>query len=127
MDARPIRVLIVDDEKNIRRLYKKEFEQSGYEVLLAENGEEAVEKVRAENPDLVILDIRMPGMDGVEALGRILGIRNNIPVILNSAYASYQNNFMSWAADAYVIKSSDLGPLKAKGQEVLVKKGLIRE
>ena len=127
MDERPIRVLIVDDEKNIRRLYEKEFEQSGYEVLLAENGEEAVEKVRAENPDLVILDIRMSGMDGVEALGRILGIRNNIPVILNSAYASYQNNFMSWAADAYVIKSSDLGPLKAKVQEVLVKKGLIRE
>jgi DNA-binding response OmpR family regulator len=127
MDARPIRVLIVDDEKNIRRLYKKEFEQSGYEVLLAENGVEAVEKVRADNPDIVILDIRMPGMDGVEALGRILGIRNNIPVILNSAYASYQNNFMSWAADAYVIKSSDLGPLKAKVREVLVKKGLIKE
>ena len=127
MDARPIRVLIVDDEKNIRRLYEKEFEQSGYEVLLAENGAEAVEKVRADSPDLVILDIRMPGMDGVEALGRILGIRNNIPVILNSAYASYQNNFMSWAADAYVIKSSDLAPLKAKVREVLVKKGLIKE
>ncbi|MBI4456418.1 MAG: response regulator [Acidobacteria bacterium] len=125
MIGKPIRILIADDDKNIRRLYEKEFRQAGYEVLLAEKGSEAVEKVRNENPDLVILDIRMPGMDGIEALGRILAIKNNIPVILNTAYTSYQNNFMSWAADAYVIKSPDLEPLRAKVREILVKKGLL--
>ena len=124
MTKKPIRILIVDDERNIRRLYEKEFQQSGYEVLLAENGNEAVQKVKTDSPDLVVLDIRMPGMDGIEALGKILGTSNKIPIILNTAYTSYQNNFMSWAADAYVIKSSDLGALKDKVKEVLVKKGI---
>lgn len=124
MESKPARLLIVDDEKNLRRLYEKEFRQEGYEVLLAENGLEALERVRNEKPDLVILDIRMPGMDGVETLGKMLAIRNNLPVILNSAYTSYQNNFMTWAAEAYVIKSSDLEPLKSKVKEILAKKGI---
>ncbi len=124
MSKKQIRILIVDDERNIRRLYEKEFQDSGYEVLLAGDGLEAVNKVRNDNPDLVILDIRMPGMDGIEALGKILGTSNKIPVILNTAYTSYQNNFMSWAADAYVVKSSDLDVLKAKVKEVLAKKGI---
>ena len=126
MEKRPIRILIADDERNIRRLYEKEFRQEGYMVLLAGDGMEAVEKVRSENPDLVILDIRMPGMDGIEAMGKILGVRNDLPVILNTAYTSYQNNFMSWAADAYVIKSSDLSELKSKVREILDRKGLLQ-
>lgn len=121
---RPIKLLIVDDERNIRRLYEKAFTQSGYEVLLAENGTVAVEKVQNDGPDLVILDIRMPGMDGIETLGKILGQKRDLPVILNTAYTSYQNNFMSWAADAYVVKSSDIDVLKSKVEEVLTKKGL---
>ena len=124
MSKKPIRILIVDDERNIRKLYEKEFQDSGYEVLLAADGLEALSKVKSDTPDLVILDIRMPGMDGIEALGKILGTSNKIPVILNTAYTGYQNNFMSWAADAYVIKSSDLGQLKAKVKEVLTKKGI---
>jgi len=124
MSKKQIRILIVDDERNIRKLYEKEFQDSGYEVLLAADGIEALSRVKSDTPDLVILDIRMPGMDGIEALGKILGTSNKIPVILNTAYTGYQNNFMSWAADAYVIKSSDLGLLKAKVKEVLTKKGI---
>ena len=56
----------------------------------------------------------MPGMDGLEALPRILGIKEGLPVILNTAYSQYQESFMSWAADAYVVKSSDLTELKEK-------------
>lgn len=115
------RILIVDDEKNLRRLYEKEFRADGYDVLVADNGNDAIATVESQSPDLVILDIRMPGMDGLEALGRILGKHNNIPVILNTAFASYQENFMSWAADAYVIKSSDLTELKEKVKQVLEK------
>ena len=125
MEKRPIRILIADDERNIRRLYEKEFLQEGYDVILAQNGSEAVEKARSENPDLVILDIRMPGMDGIEALGKILGVRNDLPVVLNTAFTSYQQNFMSWAADAYVIKSPDLTELKTKVREILSRKGLV--
>jgi two-component system response regulator (stage 0 sporulation protein F) len=75
--------------------------------------------VQAEPLDLVILDIRMPGMDGLEALPRILGLKEGLKVILNSAYSQYQESFMSWAADAYIIKSADLTELKAKVRELL--------
>ena len=62
-------------------------------------------------PDLVILDIRMAGMDGIEALQRILERDNTIPVVLNTAYSSYKDNYLTWAADAYVTKSSDVTEL----------------
>ena len=77
--------------------------------------------VAAEPLDLVILDIRMPGMDGLEALPRILGIKEGLPVIMNTAYTQYQDSFMSWAADAYVVKSSDLTELKEKVKELVNK------
>ena len=113
------KLLIVDDEKNLRMLYKTEFEVEGYQVDTAPDAQEALSMFEHERYDLVILDIKMPGMDGVEALGKFLGRDNKIPVIINSAYDSYKDNFMSWAADAYVIKSSDLGELKQKVKEAL--------
>jgi DNA-binding response OmpR family regulator len=113
------KLLIVDDEKNLRMLYKTEFEVEGYQVDTAPDAQEALSMFEHERYDLVILDIKMPGMDGVEALGKFLGRDNKIPVIINSAYDSYKDNFMSWAADSYVIKSSDLGELKQKVKEAL--------
>ena len=113
------KLLIVDDEKNLRMLYKTEFEVEGYHVDTAPDAQEALSMFEHERYDLVILDIKMPGMDGVEALGKFLGRDNKIPVIINSAYDSYKDNFMSWAADSYVIKSSDLSELKQKVKEAL--------
>ena len=119
MTAKPTRILIADDEPNLRLLYQSELESDGYEVVTAQDGKEAVAKVEAEEFDLVVLDIRMPGLDGVEALGRILDQRRTMPVILNSAYSSEQDNFMTWSADAYVVKSADVSVLKTKIREVL--------
>ncbi len=113
------KLLIVDDEKNLRMLYKTEFEVEGYSVDTAPDAQEALGMFERERYDLVILDIKMPGMDGVEALGKFLGRDNKIPVIINSAYDSYKDNFMSWAADSYVIKSADLTELKQKVKEAL--------
>jgi DNA-binding response OmpR family regulator len=65
----------------------------------------------ARRPDLLILDIRMPGMDGLEVLTKVLAEDRRIPVILSSAYSTYKDSFLSWSADAYVLKSSDLTEL----------------
>ena len=107
-------ILVVDDDEAIRTLLQEELEDEGYKVLIATNARDALKMVAAEALDLVILDIRMPGMDGLEALPRILGIKEGLPVIMNTAYSQYQESFMSWAADAYVVKSSDLTELKEK-------------
>jgi two-component system response regulator (stage 0 sporulation protein F) len=70
----------------------------------------------------VIMDIRMPQMSGIEALNTILGKNRQVPVILNTAYPQYRQNFMTWGADAYVVKSSDLAELKEKIREVIQQK-----
>jgi CheY-like chemotaxis protein len=115
-------LLIVDDETHQRMLYQEELSEEGYQIILASNGKEALEKVSEATPDLVVLDIRMPVMDGLEALGKIIGKERNIPVIIHSAYSSYKEDFMSWAADDFVVKSADLTELKRKIRELLEKK-----
>ena len=115
------RILVVDDEVNQALLYEQELTEEGYNVDLVNSGNDALELVKQNTYDLVILDIGMPDMDGLETLGRMLGMDNKLPVILNTAYPSYKDNFMSWAADAYVVKSSDLTELKTKIKESLSK------
>ncbi|MBI4585749.1 MAG: response regulator [Planctomycetes bacterium] len=119
------KVLIADDEVSIRRLYERELKKEGYEVLTAENGQEAIQQVQNQKPDLVILDIRMPGMDGIQTLSRILEENNELPVIISTAYSSYKENFMSWAADAYVVKSSDLSELKSTVRAVFEQRNVL--
>ena len=116
------KLLIVDDEVNQGLLYQQELEDEGYEIVVVDSGKRAIDEVKENNFDLVVLDIGMPEMDGLETLGRLLGIDNKIPVILCTAYPSYKDNFMSWAADAYVVKSMDLTELKDKIKESLAKK-----
>jgi len=95
---------------------------AGLETMTASNAEQALEYVETMKPDLVVLDIRMAGMDGIEALQRILDMDNTIPVILNTAYSSYKENFLTWSADAYITKSSDVSELLAKVKELLAAK-----
>jgi len=117
-------ILVVDDDVNQGLLYEQELSDEGYEVEVATSGEQALEMVKTKTFDLVILDIGMPYMDGLETLGKMLSMDNRLPVILNTAYPSYKDNFMSWAADAYVVKSSDLTELKEKIKESLAKRGM---
>lgn len=115
------KILIVEDEEGLRLFYKEELEAEGYDVLTARNGKEAIQQLEKGKPDLIILDIVMPVMNGLEALGRILGKERKTPIILNTSYPGYRQDFLSWAADAYVTKSIDLSELKDKIREFLEK------
>ena len=119
------RILIVDDEVNVRNLYSEELEGEGYETILAENIAEALAAVEKGSPDLIVLDIKLGDESGIDALMQIADRHKNIPVILNSAYSVYKDNFQTWAADAYIVKSADLKPLKDKIKELLERKDML--
>jgi DNA-binding response OmpR family regulator len=106
------KILLIDDEESIHLLYREEFEEEGYEVHSAMSGEEALEKVALINPDLVILDINMPGMNGIDVLRRLKEMNSKMPVILSSAYQEFKQDLASWASDDYIVKSSNLDELK---------------
>ena len=113
------KILVVDDEENIRFLYKEELEEEGFAVELAKNGEEALEKLPAVHPDIITLDIKMPGMGGIEVLKRIREKDKQLPIILCSAYSDYKQDFTTWASDAYVVKCADLTELKSTIRKLL--------
>jgi len=104
--------MVVDDEENIRFLYKEELEDEGFSVELAKDGEEALEKLPDFKPNLITLDIKMPGMNGIEVLKRIREQDRELPIVLCSAYGEYKQDFTTWASDAYVVKCADLTELK---------------
>lgn len=116
------RILVVDDEEGLRLLYKEELEEDGATVELAASGPEALTKIEGNHFDLVLLDIKMPGMDGVEVLRMVKERWKDIPVILCTAYPHYKHDFGTWASDAYVVKSSDLTELKQAIKDILAKK-----
>lgn len=117
-------ILVVDDEENIRELYKEELEAEGYRVFTAESAERAMEILDKEKVDIVLLDIRMPGTDGLTALEKMMVKRRDLTVLINTAYAEHRNDFLTWLAEDYILKSSDLTNLKNKIKQVLERKGI---
>lgn len=107
------KILLVDDEQGILLLYSEEFEEEGFAVDSAINGEEALKKFKADPPDLVILDINMPGMNGIEVLRQMKAMNAELPVILSSAYQEYKEDFGAWASEDYIVKSANMDELKA--------------
>jgi DNA-binding response OmpR family regulator len=106
-----MKLLIVDDDTNIQRLYKEELEEEGYDVVVATTGKDALVMFEEENPDIVTLDILMPDIDGISLLRKMKEKRPNIPIIMSTAY-DYRDDFAVWASEAYIVKSSDLSELK---------------
>jgi CheY-like chemotaxis protein len=121
-------ILLVDDEESIFLLYREELEEEeGYIVHTAMSGEEALKifdlAIHLGKPqiDIVILDINMPGMDGIEVLRQMKQKKRSIPVILCSAYPEYKQDMASWASDDYIVKSFCLDDLKASVRRLLRK------
>ena len=113
------KVLVVDDEDHILKLYQEELTEEGYQVTTATNGEQALKSAETESPDVVVLDIRLQEGNGLEILSGLRKLGGNRPIILNSAYSVYKNDFQSWLADAYLVKSSNLEELKKKIKELV--------
>lgn len=114
------RILVVDDEENIRMLYQEELQEEGYEVTAASNGNQALNLLATDGPfDLVTLDIRMPGMDGINTVRAIKEKYKDLAVVLVTAYGEYKQDFSTWASDAYIVKSADLAELKATIKKII--------
>ncbi len=113
------KILVVDDEENIRQLYKEEFEEMGYEVTTVSDGAQALAAMAASKFDLVTLDMRMPGTDGIDTLRRMKEKDSSLPVIISTAYEEYKQDFGSWCSDAYVVKSADMTALRETIKKIL--------
>ena len=108
------KILIVDDEEHIRFLYSEELSDDGYEVVTHDSGDQLLELIEKEKPNLVILDIKMVDYNGLDLLQDIRNKYYDLPVILCTAYDTFKEDMKSIAADFYVIKSFDLTELKNK-------------
>lgn len=113
------RILVIDDEPRIRLLYQKELEREGYVVEVSPDGSHGIARCRESSFDVVVLDIEMPDMSGLDVLARLREISPRTRIVLNSAYTIYKSDFQSWLADAYVVKSSDIRPLKERLTELV--------
>jgi two-component system response regulator (stage 0 sporulation protein F) len=113
------KILLVDDEEGTQFLYREVLEEDGYEVHSALTGEDALQKLKIVSPDLVILDINMPGMSGIEVLRKIKGKNPNMPVIFNTGYHECKQDIGAWASDDYIVKSVDFDELKAAVRQQL--------
>ncbi len=115
------KILIVDDQLGVRRLLFETFREEQHEVEMAVNGEEAVLLLKSFQPDLILMDMKMPGMNGIETLRQIRGLDSEVGVIMMTAYGDAQN--MEQAKELgilhYLGKPFDLFELRDRVREIL--------
>lgn len=114
------RILVVDDEDMVRNLLQRILEEAGYDIITAANGQEALDKVSQFNISLMLLDIKMPGLDGFQVLERIRKT-SNIPVIMLTAIRDVHTvrDSLGLGADDYIGKPFKKGELLARVQAKL--------
>ncbi len=124
-----VRILVVDDEYLIRWTLQQNLEKEGFEVILAATGEEALEKVRDEAPDLALLDIKLPGMDGYQVLEKALETDEGIIPIMITAFDEVDKvvKAMKLGAFDYISKPFDFGKVRLSIQKALEASQLKRE
>jgi DNA-binding NtrC family response regulator len=128
-DTRAIRVLIADDEKNLARVLAKELGRRGHQVGAVESGAEAVERLREDPADVLLLDINMPGMDGIEVLRRLQEAAERPEVIMMTAYATVPSAIeaMKLGAYDYLTKPCKIEKLDLLIRKAAEKRGLARQ
>jgi len=115
------KILVVDDQLGVRRLLFETFSEDQHEVKMAANGSEALQLLKTFEPDLILMDMKMPGMNGLETLGQIRALDRKVGVIMMTAYGDTQN--MEQAKDLgilyYMGKPFDLFELRERVREIL--------
>ncbi len=94
-------ILLIDDEPDILSVLQEYFEEKGYRVFSANTGEDGTEIVRREHPNLVVVDLRLPGMDGTQVLEEIRKTEPDLPVVIITAYPSFESAVIAIRARAY--------------------------
>jgi len=115
------RILVVDDEKNIRTLFEAELTDEGHQVVTAADGREALDEFKKNGADLLIIDIRMPDMTGLDLMERIRSMSLTVPIIVCTALKALENDYTIWESQvsAFLAKPVDLEDLKAEVKKAL--------
>lgn len=126
---RKFNVLVVDDEDEFREMTSKILTKRGLDVKSAESGEKALEILEHSRTDVVLLDVKMPGMDGIETLKHIRNLKPLVEVVLLTGHASVESGIegMKLGAFDYLMKPIETDPLLAKLDEAYEKKRLHQE
>jgi len=112
------RVLLVDDDEKVLKIFKSKLKALGYEVITATNGQDAINLVKSEKPDIVVMDVVMPGMSGLEALQAIRTF-SELPVIVISARTDNADKALSLGANRFLSKPFNPDELVKRIQAIL--------
>src|SRR5215203_5852874 len=120
-----MRILVVDDDRSVRDAVRRALTLAGYEVQLAEGGQQALTQVAAGVPDAVVLDIGMPDVDGLEVCRRLRGAGNRVPVLMLTARDAVEDRIdgLDAGADDYLVKPFDVGELRARLRALMRRSG----
>jgi two-component system, OmpR family, response regulator MprA len=116
-----VKVLVVDDDRAVREALRRTLTLADYEVEVAQDGERALEQIVAAVPDAVVLDVGLPGIDGLEVCRRVRRLGNRVPILILTARAEVNDRIdgLDVGADDYMVKPFDVGELKARLRALL--------
>jgi len=116
-----VRLLVVDDDRAVREALRRTLTLAGYEVEMAEHGEGALEQIVNAVPDAVVLDIGLPGIDGLEVCRQVRRLGNRVPILVLTARDAISDRIdgLDVGADDYMVKPFDVGELKARLRALL--------
>jgi two-component system, OmpR family, response regulator MprA len=120
-----VRILVVDDDRAVREALRRALTLGGYEVQMAEDGEQALELIAQAVPEAVVLDVGLPGIDGLEVCRRVRRLGNRVPILILTARDAVAERIdgLDVGADDYMVKPFDVGELKARLRALLRRSG----
>ena len=113
------KILIIDKDKKLSDFYFKELQQDGFDVHTVKDGKEAVDKFHQQPADVVVMELEIPGIPGLDCLQRFIEKKRDVKIIIHTEHPEYKLNFKTWAADVFMTKVENPLPLKRKIHEVL--------